>query len=161
MANLMRRAATFAHNRVRQATQPSYMTMGRRFGARIPADPSVSGPEVVRDNPLYEYFTSHTEGLGIWKPVHYFAPYHRHLAKYVDRPVTVLEIGVYSGGSLRMWHDYFGEDARVYGVDIESECQRHSREGIEVVIGDQSDPGFWANFLRAVPALDIVIDDGP
>jgi hypothetical protein len=142
------------------SARPDYAALGQAFGARVPDDSSVSGAEVIHDNPLYDYFASYTEGPGIWKPVQYFGPYHRHLGRYVGRPVTVLEIGVYSGGSLRMWRDYFGSQAHVYGVDIEPECRQHTDERIDVVIGDQSDPAFWAESLAALPELDVVIDDG-
>lgn len=53
-------------------------------------------------NPLWEYFQAHKEGRGIFKWEHYFEIYHRHFARFVGRKVNVLEIGVYSGGSLEM-----------------------------------------------------------
>lgn len=72
----------------------------------------------------------------------------------------MLEIGVYAGGSLRMWRDYFGAGAQIYGVDIEPECLRHNDERIDVVVGDQSDRSFWKRFVDRVGPLDVVIDDG-
>src|SRR5262245_23245078 len=61
-------------------------------------------------NPLKAYFDSHTEGNGIWKFIHYFDIYTRHLAKFVGTDVRIMEVGVYSGGSLAMWRDYFGSN---------------------------------------------------
>jgi hypothetical protein len=60
------------------------------------------------DNPLWQYFTNHNEGRGIWKWNHYFPIYHRHFSKFIGKPVKILEIGIYSGGSLDMWRSYFG-----------------------------------------------------
>jgi ubiquinone/menaquinone biosynthesis C-methylase UbiE len=40
----------------------------------------------------------------------------------VGKPVRILEIGVYSGGSLDMWRDYFGPTAHVTGIDIQPAC---------------------------------------
>jgi hypothetical protein len=74
-------------------------------------------------NPLKLYFDTHAEGPGIWKWIHYFAIYHRYFSKFVGREVHVLEIGVYGGGSLQMWREYFGPNCRVYGVDIEEACR--------------------------------------
>jgi hypothetical protein len=74
--------------------------------------------------------------------------------------IYVLEIGIYSGGSLEMWHDYFGEHATIYGVDIEPTCKIYERPGVKVFIGDQSDRNFWKTFKAQVPLLDVVIDDG-
>src|SRR5450432_1099775 len=69
-------------------------------------------------NPLQSYFDGITEGPGVWKWRHYFEIYHRHLHKFVGRDVTVVEVGVYSGGSLPMWRNYFGNGCRIHGVDI-------------------------------------------
>jgi hypothetical protein len=74
--------------------------------------------------------------------------------------VRVLEIGIYSGGSLDMWRDYFGPRAEIYGVDIEPACKAYERDGTRIFIGDQADQSFWQRFKRQVPVLDIVIDDG-
>jgi 23S rRNA U2552 (ribose-2'-O)-methylase RlmE/FtsJ len=111
-------------------------------------------------NPLRDYFHSHETGRGIWKWEHYFDVYHRCFKKFVGRDVHVLEIGIYGGGSLRMWRNYFGARCMVYGVDIENACKAYEEEGISVFIGDQEDRLFWRRFKEQVPALDIVIDDG-
>ena len=110
--------------------------------------------------PLSKYFDSVTEGPGIWKWRHYFDIYHRHLERFRGRPVNIVEIGIYSGGSLQMWTDYFGPGCHVFGVDIEPACRVYERHNVTVFIGDQADPEFWQEFVRSVPPIDIVIDDG-
>lgn len=111
-------------------------------------------------NPIETFFDTNLTGPGIWKWRHYFDAYHRHLAPFRGTPVHVLEIGIYSGGSLRMWRDYFGPAASIYGVDIEEACRVYETDGTRVFIGDQADPRFWQRFRSAVPSLDVVIDDG-
>jgi cephalosporin hydroxylase len=111
-------------------------------------------------NPLYEYFLAHERGRGIYKWSHYFDIYHRHFARFVGRPVHVLEIGVYSGGSLDMWKHYFGPRCRVTGVDIEPDCRAYEDERTRIFIGDQADRGFWDRVRHESPPIDIVIDDG-
>ena len=111
-------------------------------------------------NPLLSYFNAHSEGPGIWKWMHYFDIYHRHFSKFVGREVHVLEVGIYSGGSLSMWREYFGKGCRMYGVDINEACMAYKDDGIEVFIGDQADRSFWARVKHAVPTIDILIDDG-
>jgi cephalosporin hydroxylase len=111
-------------------------------------------------NPLRAYFNAHRQGPGIWKWDHYLDVYHRHFSKFRGRQVTVLEIGIYSGGSLLMWRDYFGADCTIYGVDIQSECLAYENAFTHVLIGDQADPRFWAKAKQSLPRLDIVIDDG-
>ena len=111
-------------------------------------------------NPLWVYFDSHREGPGIWKWVHYFDVYHQHFNRFRGREVHVLEIGIYSGGSLGMWKDYFGPECHVYGVDREESCKRYEDDSVKVFIGDQADRAFWRRVREQVPTLDIVIDDG-
>jgi hypothetical protein len=117
---------------------------------------SQSGPA----NPLWTYFNAHQEGRGIWKWRHYFDIYHRHFNRFRGRPVNVLEIGVYSGGSLDMWRDYFGPQCRVFGVDIEPACKAYENDSTKVFIGDQADRTFWRSVKQQIPPVDIVIDDG-
>ena len=111
-------------------------------------------------NPILSYFNAHREGPGIFKWMHYFDIYHRHFSKFIGREVHVLEVGIYSGGSLRMWREYFGKGCRVYGVDINDACMACKDEGIKVFIGDQADRSFWVRIKQAVPTIDILIDDG-
>jgi hypothetical protein len=109
---------------------------------------------------MFKYFSEHKEGRGIWKFNHYFDAYERHFARFRGKEVHILEIGIYSGGSLEMWQSYFGPDSRIYGVDIEPRCKAYETELMRVFIGDQGDRGFWKRFRQEVPSLDIVIDDG-
>jgi hypothetical protein len=135
-----------------------YGRRGYRFGERIaPRHPASGTPT---PNPLEEYFDRHTAGRGLWKWRHYFDVYHRHFQKFVGREVHVVEVGVYSGGSLDMWKAYFGPACRIYGVDIEPACRAYEDDQVQIMIGDQSDPAFWADFRSEVPVVDIVIDDG-
>ena len=97
-------------------------------------------------NPLEEFFD-------------YFEIYDRHFRAFRDRPVHFLEIGIYSGGSLSMWSQYFGLQAQIYGVDIEPACKGYETDTTTIFIGDQSDRAFWKDFWETVPILDIVVDD--
>jgi hypothetical protein len=117
-----------------------------------------SAPE--ESNPLLDYFNANLEGHGIWKWKHYFEVYHRHFQKFRGRKVNIMEIGIYSGGSLGMWKQYFGDQCTVYGVDIEPKCKAYDSDSVKVFIGDQADRGFWKKFRDENPPMDIVIDDG-
>ena len=131
---------------------------GEHFDSR--ADLNTDAAAVSSENRLEEYFDRHTTGPGIWKFRHYFEIYERHFEKLVGSEVHVVEIGVYSGGSLDMWKDYFGPACHVYGVDIRPECHAYERDGVRIFIGDQGDPSFWGDFAAQVPTVDVVIDDG-
>ena len=87
---------------------------------------------------------------------------HRHLARFQGRSPRVLEIGVFGGGSLRMWRNYFGDGAMVVGVDVDPQCAKHADPslGIHVRIGDQTDRGFLAALDDELGPFDVVVDDG-
>ncbi len=119
---------------------------------------SRTAPEAT--NPLWNYFKNHHEGPGIYKWEHYFEIYHRHLAKFIGQKVDVLEIGIYSGGSLDLWRSYFGEHCNILGIDIEPACKVYERPGVSVIIGDQGNRKFWREFKENSDGIDILIDDG-
>jgi hypothetical protein len=107
--------------------------------------------EVNLANPLWQYFQANREGPGIWKWVHYFDIYQRYLGKFVGTDAHVVEIGVYSGGSLPMWRHYLGPMVRITGIDIEPACKTYERDGTHIVIGDQEDRQFWKRFRDEAP----------
>jgi hypothetical protein len=121
---------------------------------------SDAGASAFRPNPLRDFFSAHKEGRGIWKWNHYFDIYDHHFSHFRGRAVHILEIGIYSGGSLEMWQNYFGPRCKIYGIDIEPACKAYESDSVRVYIGDQADRGFWRRFKQEVPVVDIVIDDG-
>ena len=105
------------------------------------------------------YFNNNDKNL-MNKWDHYFQIYERHFKKYKDKNIVLLEIGVSHGGSLQMWADYFGEDSKIYGVDIDSRCKEFENNKIKIFIGSQSDRGFLQELKNKIPKVDILIDDG-
>jgi hypothetical protein len=90
----------------------------------------------------------------------YFQVYSDLLEKYRGREFVFVEIGVLNGGSLFMWRDFFGPQARIIGVEFNPGATRWEKEGFEIHIGSQADPEFWARFFHAVGPVDVVLDDG-
>jgi hypothetical protein len=91
---------------------------------------------------------------------HYIPIYERHFARFRNRPVNLLEIGVQGGGGLYMWHRYFHPQSAIHGVDINPDCVVPRFYNVRATIGDQADPALWAELLPKLGKLDIVIDDG-
>jgi hypothetical protein len=110
-------------------------------------------------NDLERYFRSNPGNL-INKWSHYFEIYDRHLSRYRDTDVHLLEIGVRHGGSLQMWKHYFGDRAKIYGVDIHPRSGELAEDQIEIFIGDQEDKAFLASLAAQLPRIDVLIDDG-
>ena len=99
-------------------------------------------------------------GPRLFKFAHYYPAYHAHISRFRRRPVTLLEIGVGYGGSLRLWRRYFGRRARIIGIDMNPDAAEHAGGRIHVEIGSQADPEFLARVARDHGPFDIVIDDG-
>ncbi|RDC58999.1 8-demethyl-8-alpha-L-rhamnosyl tetracenomycin-C 2'-O-methyltransferase [Alteripontixanthobacter maritimus] len=90
----------------------------------------------------------------------YFDTYDHLFAKYRGKPITFVEIGIFGGGSLFMWRDYFGPEARIIGIDFNPNAKKWEKDGFEIFIGNQSDEGFWENFVKEIGPVDVVLDDG-
>ncbi|MBA4391579.1 MAG: hypothetical protein C0399_11695 [Syntrophus sp. (in: bacteria)] len=110
-------------------------------------------------NDLEQYFNNNTKRL-IHKWQHYFEIYDRHFHAFRNKEIHLLEFGVSHGGSLQMWKQYFGEKAKIYGVDINPACKALEEEGIEIFIGSQEDRNFLQELKTKIPPVDILIDDG-
>ncbi len=108
---------------------------------------------------LYQYFDNNP-GRVTSKWRHYFDIYERHFSAYRSRPIRLLEYGVYHGGSLQMWKQYFHPESQIIGVDIDTRCLNMVEPGIEIVVGDQQDPKTHALLREKYGDFDIVIDDG-
>ena len=113
-----------------------------------------------RNNPLIAYLENNRDGRVVHRWHHYFDIYHRHFAAFRGQAFTMIEIGVFNGGSLRMWRDYFGPQATIVGVDVNPECKRFSETGIDIVIGDQSNRAFLRSLADRYPDCAILVDDG-
>jgi 23S rRNA U2552 (ribose-2'-O)-methylase RlmE/FtsJ len=110
-------------------------------------------------NDLERYFRQNDKRL-IFKWMHYFDVYDRHFSRFRNKEVVILEIGVWQGGSLQMWKDYFGPKAKIYGIDIDPRCKQMEEENVKIYTGSSSDREFLKKIKKEVPKFDILIDDG-
>lgn len=110
-------------------------------------------------NELERYFRQNDKRL-IDKWVHYFDIYDRHFSRFRHKDITIVEIGVYQGGSLQMWKEYFGDNAKIHGIDINPQCKALEEKNITIHIGSQSDRVFLRELKKKLPKIDILIDDG-
>lgn len=110
-------------------------------------------------NDLEKYFRQNNDRI-IHKWVHYFDVYDRHFERFRGREIVVVEIGIYQGGSLQMWKNYFGDKAILYGIDINPSCKQFEEDRIKILIGSQSDRKFLREIKKQLPPIDILIDDG-
>ena len=112
----------------------------------------------LAESPSYRAFTESPEAS--FKHTTYFPVYDVLLQRYQNTPITFVEIGVLNGGSLFMWRKFFGDSARIIGIDLNPEAKKWEEHGFEIFIGSQEDPTFWAEFCESVEEIDVVLDDG-
>ena len=105
-------------------------------------------------------FLLRTDDRTLFKMDHYLDIYDRLLGAWRGRKISFLEIGVYKGGSLRMWQDFFAPDARLTFVDIDPACKMLQLPGTEILIGDQADRSFLASLAQDRGPFDMIVDDG-
>lgn len=136
---------------------------GQSTSASIPAhlteQTTLTSANENPDNELFRIFSSDTN---VHKWHHYFEVYETYFSRYRDRPIRMLEIGVFRGGSLRMWKEYFHPDSIIVGIDVDKSCAAHeiADRNVYVRIGSQADPNFLAEVNGEFGPFDVILDDG-
>jgi len=89
--------------------------------------------------------------LGLYDPV---------LAPWMDKEITLLEVGVHRGGSLRLWRDYFPRGT-IIGIDRSLPEHFQPEQRIQIFEGSQGDKAFLSKVANttAPDGFDIIIDD--
>jgi len=88
--------------------------------------------------------------------------YHQLLSHVRDEPLRLLEIGLYNGGSMRMFREYL-PNATLHGIDIDPRCFAYQEEipGTQVRLLDQADPAALVAFINELGGeYDLILDDG-
>jgi hypothetical protein len=104
-----------------------------------------------RDKWMFLQYHSYIEGF-----------YEKHFSEYRDKNNRVLEIGIDTGGSITLWHEYFS-NSTIMGVDIKKDRLLHENDedklnrAVYAYVKDAYDPVF----VDTLGTFDIIIDDGP
>ena len=144
--------------------------LARQYKAEMAA---VLGPDLMAEvdwchgDPNFEkiksdYYSIWNRQQGGHKKYSYFAVYDRLFSSFRHKRATMLEIGVYKGGSLKSWQEFLGEGSTIVGVDIDPDCNKYDAAGAgrHVRIGNQFDSEFLASLGSEFGPFDIVLDDG-
>jgi len=105
-----------------------------------------------------DYINNQGKHLSKW--TWYIPAYERHFSKLKNQSNTFLEIGVWQGGSLELWRNYFGPLTNVIGIDIDEKCKDRGTEGTNFRLGSQSDTNFLQSIVNEFGVPDIILDDG-
>ena len=126
-----------------------------RIGFELGYNKDMDSPQKFRSLDSFQKSPHHAI-----KHANHFEIYDRLLLKYRNGEVTFVEVGVLDGGSLFMWRDFFGNQARIIGIDQNPDATKWTAHGFEIHIGDQSSPEFWSDFYKKVGKIDVILDDG-
>jgi hypothetical protein len=91
----------------------------------------------------------------------YDAFYNNLFENIKDDKLNILEIGIDSGGSLKLFHDYFINSV-IYGIDIVDNWKNikvHNYSRIKTFYFDAYDENNWNKL--PIDKFDFIIDDGP
>lgn len=83
--------------------------------------------------------------------------YERFLHPLRDKKLIIMEMGIGSGGSLKMWRDYFIR-AKIVGFDT-GDKKEYNGERIETMIGDQNSEQDINQLIERYGPFDVVVDD--
>jgi hypothetical protein len=75
---------------------------------------------------------------------------------FKDSPIKMMEIGVYNGGSIKLWKEYLHKESKIYACDIN---YFEHIDGTFSIIGDMYNDNQVSKFSDDY--FDLIIDDGP
>ena len=114
----------------------------------------------VREGSLNDWFFTYREGPVVMKWEGYIDLYDRYFSKFQGKNVTMLEIGIQSGGSIEMWQHYFGPKLNFVGFDINPYCKRFERKNVQIFTGSQLNRADLQLLYESIGPVDIILDDG-
>lgn len=112
-----------------------------------------------------EIWRNYSEGPVLSKWEEYTETYERLFKNYkYGKKITMLEIGVQSGGSMVMWNSWFADAQFTYvGIDANPLCKQLDTSATDqtyIEIGSQNDVDFLEFMCEKYGPFDIVVDDG-
>lgn len=90
--------------------------------------------------------------------LHFTPVYHRYMKDLRDKEITILEIGIGSGPSLKMWYEYFPK-AFIHAIDVDDHSNKNN-DRVTTHICDQGNRLQLENLIEKIGKVDIIIDDG-
>jgi Methylase involved in ubiquinone/menaquinone biosynthesis len=90
---------------------------------------------------------------------HFYSPiYDQYLSHLRNESITILEIGIGSGPSLKMWYEYM-PNARIFALDIDDKTM-YNNDRVKCYKGDQSNREHLERLMSVIGQVDVIIDDG-
>ena len=107
---------------------------------------------------IFDAYRTDKGSIGHGAEIHnYGLVYERYFEPIRNNSISLLEIGVLTGASLKSWSEYF-PNGEIFGIDND-EKRIFQTDRIKTYVGDQAKPHTIAN-LFPNKKFDIIIDDG-
>jgi predicted O-methyltransferase YrrM len=95
----------------------------------------------------------------VHKAAHYLPIYEAVVDR--TRPIRMLEIGDFYGGSVQMWQEYLHRDSHIVGIDVNSELLKIAHGGdVHVRIGGELEVDLLGAVAAEFGPFDVIIDAG-
>ena len=113
---------------------------------------------------IYNKFYDPKTGWPDKNSVHSYLPvYEEILAPYRKTAKNILEIGLMSGESLRMWDEYFkgevfGIDCSIKPINGKADLTKAIDDGLYISIGDATNPEDIERYYKGLK-FDVIIED--
>lgn len=88
----------------------------------------------------------------------YLDKYDKYFNKFKDQKINLLEIGIFHGGSLEMWRDYF-KNGTIFGLDIDKK-KLDLGDRVKIYQGAQENINDLKKIINDAKSFDLIIDDG-
>ncbi len=85
--------------------------------------------------------------------------YEKEFAKYKDKNISLLEIGIDCGASLKLWSEYFTNADKIVGIDIGNYIPQKYKDIKNVTYIFEN--AYTEQISKELGMFDIIIDDGP
>lgn len=92
----------------------------------------------------------------------YGRQYENLFRDYRNKPVCILEIGVFKGESLKAWKELFKNYTKIVGLDINPDCKQYEEKenNVFVEIVDAANQDHINFVIGKYGKFDIILDDG-
>lgn len=86
--------------------------------------------------------------------------YEKEFFKYKNKKINFLEIGIRSGGSMKLWSEYFTNYESIIGIDVDESAVAKEFKTIKNVTYYFGD-AYTQQIADKITTIDIFLDDGP